>query len=75
MFAAASEEVGDRDRRSGLTSASLPYIGLLWPDLSERLLLRTKGRQRAVKIPLRDGSIRGDDAVGNFQVPTKNEDP
>lgn len=75
LFAAASEEVGAGDRRSGLPSASLPYFGLLWPEPSERLLLRTKGRQRAVRIPLKDGSIRGEDAVGNFQVPTKNEDP
>ena len=75
LFAAASEEVGAGDHRSSLQSTRLPYFALLRPEPNERQLLRTKGRQRAVRIPLKDGRITGEDAVGNFQVPTKNEDP
>lgn len=75
LFAAASEDIGAGDHRSSLQSASLPFLGLLKPEPKERMLLRSKGRQRAVRIPLKDNNIRGEDAVGNFQVPTKTEDP
>lgn len=73
LFAAASEEVGAGDRRSSLQSASLPYFGLLRPEPNERMLLRAKGRLRAVRIPLRIAASEERMQLENFRFQQRME--